>query len=227
MADKPESYLIVGSGVFGASTAFHLQLAKPTASITLIDRTPFPNPSAASHGLNKIVCADYGDIFYMKLALEAVEHWRTNPIFKDYYHESGIALLENVNMGRGALENYRKLGVDVKAEILSVEDARGRFGGVYEEAEWEGAKECYWNPGSGWGEGEGEGALRSIIEAAVEAGVFYVEATVERLCIDSSGICTGVSMTDGEVMSADHVILCTGARTAQLLADIVLGDKDL
>ena len=58
--------------------------------------------------------ADYDDIFYMKLALDAVEHWRNDPIFKDYYHESGMAFAENIGMGRGAIENYKKLGADVK-----------------------------------------------------------------------------------------------------------------
>jgi sarcosine oxidase/L-pipecolate oxidase len=225
MSPENESYLIIGAGVFGASTALHLRRAKPSATITLLDRTPFPNPSAASHDVNKIVRADYDDIFYMKLALDAVEHWRTDPIFKDYYHETGMAFAENIGMGRGAIENYKTLGADVKAEIITLEDARGRFGGIFKEANWEGAKECFWNPGSGWG--EGEGALRSIIQAAVAAGAIYHEATVATLLIDPSGICTGVKTVDGEILSADHVVLCTGALTTKLLADTAPYNKDL
>ena len=53
--DSPESYLVVGAGVFGASTALHLSRQKPEAKITLLDRLPFPDPIAASHDINKVV----------------------------------------------------------------------------------------------------------------------------------------------------------------------------
>ncbi|KAE9378260.1 sarcosine oxidase [Stipitochalara longipes BDJ] len=220
-----ESFLIVGAGVFGASTALHLCRSKPRAKVTLLDRTPFPNPSAASHDLNKIVRADYDDIMYMELALEAVELWRNDPIFKDYYHQTGMAFAENIGMGRQAIKNYKTLGADVPAEIISLEDARGRFGGIFKDANWETATECFWNPKSGWG--EGEGALRSIIQAAIDAGAIYHEATVSTLSIDSNRTCTGAQTTDGKYLTADHVILSTGALTAKLLADTAPNDKNL
>lgn len=225
MSTETDSYLIIGAGVFGASTALHLRKSKPWAKVTLLDRTPIANPSAASHDLNKIVRADYDDIFYMKLALDAVDEWRKNPIFKSYYHETGMAFTENIGMGRGAIENYKALGANVKAEIITLEDARGRFGNIYKDANWEGATECYWNPGSGWG--EGEGALRSIITAAVEAGAIYHQATVSKLVIDASGTCTGVETTEGEILSAQNIVLCTGALTTKLLADTAPDNKDL
>jgi hypothetical protein len=63
------SYLIVDADVFGASTALELKRANPSASVTPINRTEFPNTSAASHDLNKIIRADYADILYTKFAL--------------------------------------------------------------------------------------------------------------------------------------------------------------
>jgi len=66
MGSTQQSYLIVGAGVFGASTALYLRQSDPSAIVTLLDQTSFPNPSAASHDLNKIIRADYDDIFYMK-----------------------------------------------------------------------------------------------------------------------------------------------------------------
>jgi hypothetical protein len=70
MASNTE-YLIVGAGAPGASTVLHLIHQKPWAAIILINRTPYPNPSSASHGRGKIVRADYADPFYMSLALES------------------------------------------------------------------------------------------------------------------------------------------------------------
>lgn len=69
---ETSSFVIVGAGIFGASTAFHLSRSFPQAKITLIDRKA-PNQAAASSDLNKVVRADYDDIVYMQLGLEAQE----------------------------------------------------------------------------------------------------------------------------------------------------------
>lgn len=71
MESAQPSYLIVGAGIFGASTALHLKAAEPKAQVTLIDRTPYPCPYGASFDLNKIVRDYYADKFYMRLANEA------------------------------------------------------------------------------------------------------------------------------------------------------------
>jgi glycine/D-amino acid oxidase-like deaminating enzyme len=76
------SYLIVGSGVFGASTALSLIRKYPDARITLIDRDAYDAPArvAASWDWNKVVRADYRDIVYTRLALEAQHLWRTDQV---------------------------------------------------------------------------------------------------------------------------------------------------
>jgi sarcosine oxidase/L-pipecolate oxidase len=69
---SPFSHLIIGSGVFGASTAYHLSKSHPSASIAILDRSSsFPYSLAASHDFNKIIRADYGNAFYCELALDA------------------------------------------------------------------------------------------------------------------------------------------------------------
>lgn len=72
------SYLIVGSGVFGASAALALarKVKGPASSITLVDRQ-FPNQhGSASWDWTKVARADYADPLYMRLALEAKVLWR-------------------------------------------------------------------------------------------------------------------------------------------------------
>lgn len=130
-----------------------------------------------------------------------------------------MAFIETIEMGRNAVKNYKLLGAtDVKAEMLPLEEARKMWGGVFENANWKGAKECFWNPGSGWG--EAEGALRAATQHAVGLGVIYREATIAKLKIDDkSGACSGAITESGEFLGAEYVILCTGALTAKLLAD--------
>ncbi|KAL9112916.1 MAG: hypothetical protein Q9227_002780 [Pyrenula ochraceoflavens] len=195
-----------------------------TESLELLDRSTAPCPSAASHDLNKIVRADYDDIFYMKLALESMHEWRSNPIYRRFYWENGILIIDDSGWGRKCLENYKLLHAENKAEILSREAALERFP-IFSEAKWDGAEECYWNPGSGWA--EAERALNSCLEAAREAGVEMSEAMLDHVLLDNGGKCQGVAATDGTEYYADHVLLCTGAYTPKLLLDSFPHDEEM
>ncbi|KAL8714148.1 MAG: hypothetical protein Q9220_001876 [cf. Caloplaca sp. 1 TL-2023] len=225
MGSTQRSYLVIGAGVFGTSTALHLIEDDPSASITLLDRTPFPCPHAASHDINKIVRADYGDIFYSNLALEAQNHWRNGSYYKPYYHETGLVNVEDTGLGRKIIQNYKDLGVDYSAEMITPKDAMAKWNGIYADGDWENVKEVFWNPQSGWV--EAAAAVRRTTEAAVDKGVQYVEATVSELAFDGAGNCTGVRTANGDSYWADNVILCTGAQTAKLLADSAPQRKDL
>lgn len=210
------SYLIIGAGIFGASTALHLKNSQPTCRVQLVDRSAVPCPSAASHDLNKIVRADYEDIFYMRLALESMREWRHNPIYRPFYRESGILIIDESDWGRKCLENYKLLHAESRAEILSRETALERFS-VFSEADWDGTDECYWNPGSGWA--EADKAVESCLKAAREAGVEVSNALIDQLLLDGDDRCIGAKAVDGTEYRSSHVLLCTGAYTPKLLLD--------
>ena len=225
MGSAQRSYLVVGAGVFGTSTALHLIEDDPSASVILIDRTPYPCPYAASHDINKIVRADYGDIFYAALALEAQKHWREGSYYHPYYHETGLVNVEDTGLGRKIIQNYKDLGVDFSAEMITPKEATSKWSGMYRDGDWTDVKEVFWNPRSGWV--EAAAALHRTIEVAVDKGVQYVEATVSNLNFDEAGDCLGVRTAGGESYWAEKVILCTGAQTAKLLADSAPQRKDL
>ncbi|KAK3292565.1 FAD dependent oxidoreductase [Chaetomium fimeti] len=102
----PSSILIIGSGVFGLSTA--LALARRDAfsqcSITVVDRSDpsqpgtFPSPDAASIDTSRIIRADYADPAYTALGDEAQVQWRKQETPADLgaqgrYHEAGLLLV--------------------------------------------------------------------------------------------------------------------------------------
>jgi sarcosine oxidase/L-pipecolate oxidase len=224
--EQNDSYVIVGAGVFGASAALEIKRSKPQASVILLDRSSFPNPAAASFDLNKIIRADYRDILYMKLALEALAAWESDPLYKPHYHETGMMFAENAGKGPSFLINYKLLGQQTKAQLMPVEMACALFP-MLRNANWSGVKQAYYNPRSGWG--DAAPALRSVIQAALDLGVVYTQATVEKLSLEDtthqqgpdtvpSYQCVGVELADGLVIKADHVLLCAGAATARLLA---------
>ncbi|KAI8625007.1 sarcosine oxidase [Xylariaceae sp. FL1651] len=213
------SYMIVGAGVFGASTALHLARTLPNAKITLVDQQR-PNQAAASSDLNKVIRADYDDIVYMQLGLEAQASWRNDPIFKPWYHESGLLMVEPRGVGRKVYENYKTLNCAHTGEMLTPEQVVRRFP-VFQNSNWGGVKECLYNSKSGWG--EGDEALGALVQAAIDHGVKFMMATVNQLHINGSGECLGVKIENGEgspqVITADTTVLCTGASTAGILAD--------
>lgn len=220
------SYIIVGSGVFGASTAYHLSRAHPEAKIALLDRSEsFPCPLAASHDFNKIVRADYGNGFYCKLALEARESWKSERLYRPFYHESGMVVLDDTGLARRIVKNYEELKAYSEAVIVRPDEFIKMYGKLFEDADYRGVEEVFVNPLSGWA--EATKAVRAVIEAAIENGVEYVKADIKKLNLDLQGACTGVQTSDGRNFTAANVILSTGAGTAKLLADSAASRKVL
>ena len=218
MSPIASSYIIVGAGVFGASTALHLSREVPVPTIILIDRAPYPCPIAASHDINKIVRSDYGDIFYCKLGLKTLERWRTDPLFTKWYHQSGLlkATDHSADLVSKIFDNYRRLGVEVGAELIKPDKAREKFDGLFADTNLDDVEHLLWTPTSGWA--EAARALENTVRAATENGVQYVTASIASLVL-KYGACSGVLTEDGRTFTADKVILSTGAYTAKLIAD--------
>jgi sarcosine oxidase / L-pipecolate oxidase len=211
------SYLIVGAGVFGASTAYHLIKQNPGADVRLIDRTPFPCQYGASWDWTKIIRADYAHEMYMKKALEAQEVWRNDPLFNQFYHQSGLVGLSDNDLPEKIIENYRKLKADVPARLSSVDEVKKLWNGALADADFTGINQVLINESSGWA--DATKALKGVIEFAVEAGVNYTPAEVASLDFDIDGAATGIRTVAGVKYSAKNIILATGANTAKVIAD--------
>ncbi len=216
------SYIIVGSGVFGASTVLYLIRKYPEASVTLIDRDNFNAPArvAASWDWNKVIRADYSEIVYTKLGLEAQHLWRTDPIWRPFYHESGVAWISPSSFAEQVPKNFAELGVKADVQAYPVEEARALYDGLFHHSDYTGVKEVLVNRTSGWA--EAKEALQNTIETAVGLGVKYVTAEVTAVRFEDNGgqrRCCGVKTAKGEVIAGDEVILCTGAFTPKLLID--------
>ncbi|KAK5653469.1 hypothetical protein OQA88_8955 [Cercophora sp. LCS_1] len=212
--------LILGSGIFGASTALHLIRKHPSHRITLIDRDHYAAPTrvAASWDWNKVVRSDYSDPFYTRLGLEAQQLWRSDPIWREFYHESGVVWVSPSDFAKKVVKNFEEVGEQVDLSVVGVDEARKIYGGLFDGADYTGVKEVLVNRGSGWA--EAKEALQGTIQEAVNLGVSYVTGEVEAVNFEDDGRrCTGVMMKDGTVMEAERVVLCTGACTPKLLVD--------
>ncbi|KAI1803476.1 sarcosine oxidase [Daldinia bambusicola] len=217
----PPSYIIIGAGVFGTSTALHLSRRFPDSSVTLVDRDAYAagRRVAASWDWNKVVRADYRDRAYCGLALEAQGAWRAGPPWSPYYRETGIYWIGRTGTAERALENFAGLGRprgDGRVRAVPVGEARRLYGGVFEHADYAGVEHVLVDETGGWA--DAKGALRAAAEKAVEQGVNVVNAEIEELVFrEEDGACVGVVADRGERYAATHVILATGAFTPKLL----------
>jgi len=217
MTSTNASYLIIGAGVFGVSTAYHLIQKYPNASVTLVDRDAYDAESrvAASWDWNKVVRADYDDKVYCKLALEAQEIFKSDLLWRPFFHQTGVYWTCRSDYAQNVINNHKELGRNDDIIALPVSEARKLYGGIFDDADYTGVKEVLINRASGWA-AAGD-ALRAVTKKCLELGVKYVTADVATLEFNGRGSCTGIKTKSGEILSATHVIVAAGAFTPTLL----------
>ncbi|KAJ5017499.1 L-pipecolate oxidase [Colletotrichum sp. SAR 10_99] len=213
---KP-SVLIVGGGVFGTSTAYHMSL-RGYSSVTVVDRFDAPSKDSAATDLNKVVRADYPNPLYAKLGDETMREW-TNPssIFAGMYRKTGW-IMSGHSMTRGwlhsAVETAKKAGRE-GVKFMSTEEMKQRWPVLTGDfPDWTNL----WSPVAGWVP-SGQALLR-MANAAKAQGVKYISGEagyVKKLLYDSDGTCKGAVAADGSIYTADIVLLATGANTATLV----------
>lgn len=220
------SILIIGSGVFGLSTALSLT-QRPTYSkttITLLDRSPFPSPDGSSIDTSRIIRADYSSAAYACLAARAQTAWRnTKPgeLGGDgRYFESGLVLVADAGRQgeqyvRNSFGNVKALmeeagdteGVTELPSRRAIEAAVGTGGG---SGDW-----GYINRRSGWADAEDAMRwLRAKVESTKRVTFLHGEA-IELLKSDQRVY--GARLKDGRNITAELVILATGAWTGSLV----------
>ena len=148
-----------------------------SAKVTLIDRTTFPDPSAAAHDLNKTIDAEFEDLAYMRLAPEAQNVWRPDPVLERYYQETGILFAGMEEPGQKIIDDYDRLTGSLPAELLRLKLAQTRLGDIFRGGDVSLLESCTWIPQAG--SGEADNALRDAIQASIDLGVKYEVATGE------------------------------------------------
>ncbi|EPX74663.1 L-saccharopine oxidase [Schizosaccharomyces octosporus yFS286] len=178
--------LIVGCGVFGLSSAVDLAKQRVFDRIVAIDAEAVPSSMSAANDLNKIVRPEYADIKYMKLALEAMDSWRSNSPVSSAYHESGRLSINSKDPNRRQFDsvsqaNLRKLlGKDALMDLKSPDEIRKKFPTFLSNA-----------------------PLNEDISAVFNERAGYASA--------SEAASAAVETEDGSVIQADTILLAIGA----------------
>lgn len=214
------SVLIVGCGVMGLSAA--LELAQNGYEVTAIDAYPVPSPWSAANDYNKIIRTEYADLMYTKMSFEALDLWRSNPMFKETYNECGrilvtpttyIARKEFEQLG---IENLKKLGEGQGIEIfVGGSELASRFP-VFGENQIGADAEFKWNPDSGLG--HASNSLKVVYENAKALGVKFHFGDAGRAVriVHENGI-DSVEAQDGSKYTADKIIISMGASSGYIV----------
>ncbi|PSK55935.1 Ubiquitin-conjugating enzyme E2 [Elsinoe australis] len=244
-ADRvPSSILILGSGVFGLSTAYALSQNSDYAStkITVVDRSPYPPPDGSSIDTSRIVRADYADIAYARLCLEAQDLWRNSWWGEGVYHEDGLAIaiknfsdaaktsganLTGQEYMRRSLENVQRLGLKPGIDVDVIPSSEA-FCDLFTQPDSQKANVDfdsdlgYINRRSGWVDAAGS-MIKLREKVAATGRVEFITAQVTHLLYVSSPSSpsghnvAGAVLSNNTTLKADLTILATGAWSPSLI----------
>ncbi|TFK20780.1 FAD dependent oxidoreductase [Coprinopsis marcescibilis] len=235
--------LILGSGCFGTSTAYHL-LQRGYTNVTILDKSPsLPAPDAGSNDINRIVRSSYADSFYAQLAREAIELWKMKEVWGDAYHESGVVVLgankeflhdpsndtqdltgvTESTYAEGAYLNDIAIGGRVSS-LLSGKDISSVFPSTISLGSFEN-KSGYLNRDGGWANA-GQGLEIMIGKVRSLGGNIYSGKQVEKIVVEQ-GKCKAVVCSDGSHYAAEVVVIATGSWTPSVFPDLNVKDAFL
>lgn len=223
-ASKSSPLLIIGAGTWGTSTALHLA-RRGYKNVTVLDPYPIPSAISAGNDVNKIISSGqysnrHDEIEVNELlGQEAFEGWTNDPLFKPYYHDTGLLMAASTSAGLDRLGVKVRPGGDPNLiELTKPEEFRSLARPGVLRGEFPGWKGFYLRSGVGWAE-----ARNALVAAAREAqrlGVRFVAGTpqgkVITLIFENNDV-KGAVTADGKIWRAEQTILCAGASSGQFL----------
>ncbi len=141
-----KKYAVIGAGVFGAWTAYHLRRAGH--QVTLIDEYGPANDRASSGGESRIIRASYGkDEVYTRMAVRSLALWEAffTRIGRPLLYRTGVLWIAKPDnaYAQASRDTLRKVGVGFRD--LTREDLRR----LYPQIEVRESDEALFEPDSG------------------------------------------------------------------------------
>jgi len=221
---------VIGAGVFGAWTAYHLQRAG--SSVILLDAYGAANARASSGGESRIIRAGYGlQQTYTELATRALMLWEEFFERTDHtglFHRTGVLWFasEKDDYERACLATLAQTGV--RAERLSREEIQRR----YPQFDAEGITWGFLEPAGGVL--MARRSVQAVVEEAVREGARYhlaaarapagsTEVSRERGRLDRVIIEKGIGNGpgNGESISAGVFVFACGPWLPEMFPDLL------
>ncbi|KAG7449647.1 FAD dependent oxidoreductase [Guyanagaster necrorhizus] len=222
MAQVNDSVLIIGAGVFGISTAYHL-LIRGFTDVTVIERgESLPPADGTSNDFNRIVRTSYNDPFYANLAHDAIQSWKNQELFGDSYQESGVLVLGSAtSYVHQSYEGDVALGLRLKT-LENADAIRGIFPDGVKVGSFDKVT-GYLNLDGGWAHAaKGVSALTAKV---IQLGGKVLPGKTVSELLKENDRTVGVQCKDGSSFRAKYIVIATGAWTPSAFPELNLQDK--
>lgn len=208
---------VIGAGVFGAWTAWHL--ARAGRCVLLVDQYGPANTRASSGGESRVMRMAYGsDVIYTRMAQNSLQQWRQflDQVGKPELFERSGVLWMALRGHKPAEQSVSALvAVGVSHEVLDAESLRGRYPQITV-------------PDNGWAIFEPESgallarrAVQAVVADACLQGVELRRDQVLPLTEARSG--QALETISGNPIRADQFVFACGPWLDQVLPGVMGG----
>jgi sarcosine oxidase len=211
---KSYDVAVVGAGVFGACTAWHL--SKRGKRILLLDAYGPAHARASSGGESRIIRMGYGgDELYTRWSQRSLVQWKElfaaarQPLF----HETGVLWLAHRHGRREQLTADTLQRCGVTFHILN----HSQLLTTYPQINSENVHFAIFEPHSGVL--LARRAVAAVVEDAVRHGAEY--RTAEIAPIRDAGAAGGCQTTAGEIIRAEHFVFACGSWLGKVFPDVL------
>jgi sarcosine oxidase len=205
---------VIGAGVFGAWTAWHL--AKRRQRVVLIDAYGAANARASSGGESRIIRMGYGaDELYTRWSQQSLEQWKKffGALKAPLFHETGVLWLggEDDSQLRRTSMTLRRCKVPFdEFDCAALEEK-------YPQVSFEDIKTGIFEPHSGVL--MARRAVATLVEEALRLGVHYCNDQVLKPA--GSGRLERVETSQGERFSAEQFVFACGAWLGKVFPEVL------
>ena len=200
---------VIGSGAFGAWSAYFLQ--KSGAKVLLLDSYGPGNSRSSSGGESRIIRMGYGaDEIYTRWSMRALPQWKqvfAESHCPELFRKTGVLWIapEKYQYAMDSLAMLRKNNVD--CEKLSLDDLRQRYPQVaFDEDAW-----GIFEPESGVL--MARRAVQAVVDRAIETGVLYRIAAIANPSPQQK--LESIITTAGETIAAGSFVFACGSWLAR------------
>lgn len=213
MSSKSYDVAVVGAGVFGAWTAWHL--AKRGKRALLLDAYGPAHSRASSGGESRIVRMGYGgDELYTRWSQRSLLQWKElfAAVRQPLFYETGVLWLAHRRATREQLTVDTLQHCDVTFDILD----HSQLAATYPQINTENVDFAILEPHSGVL--LARRAVAAVVADALRQGAEYRTAEIAPNGPDASG---GFQTTAGERISARHFVFACGSWLGKVFPEIL------
>lgn len=217
MAGKTYDVAVIGAGVFGAWSAYHLE--RSGKKVALLDAYGPANSRASSGGESRIIRMGYGpDEIYTRWAMRSLRLWQEffGKSGRQLFHRTGVLWMagEDDRFARSTLEALTKLGV--RSEQLERPELEKRF----PQISFGGVNWGLFEPDSG--ALMARRAVQAVVEEAMQNGVEYLAAAA--VAPTGKGRLAAVMTHSGESVRAGSFVFACGPWLGKVFPQL-LGER--